>query len=70
MELALLATEAEWAHVGPGLVDVVKTFLLGTARALVTPPGRQILINGPDRILLFVVDHHAVKLAIFGVEHR
>jgi hypothetical protein len=31
--------------------------------------GRQILINGPDRILLFVVDHHAVKLDIFSVEH-
>jgi hypothetical protein len=49
--------------------DVVETFLLGTASALVTPPGRQILINGLDRILLFVVDHHAVKLAIFSVEH-
>lgn len=50
-------------------VDVVETSPLGTARALVTPPGRQILINGPDRMLLFVVDHHAVKLAIFSVEH-
>jgi hypothetical protein len=69
MELALLATEAEWAHAGPGLVDAAETFLLGTARALVTPPGRQILINGPDRILLFVVGQHTVKLAIFSVEY-
>jgi hypothetical protein len=37
-----------------------------TGPAVVSP---QILINGPDRILLFVVDHHAVKLAIFSVEY-
>jgi len=23
-----------------------------------------------EEVLLFVVDHHVVKLAIFGVEHR
>src|SRR6184192_3253044 len=48
--------EAAGAHVGPHLVHVVHALLAGARRAVRAPARRYLLVRGPERVLLLVVD--------------
>src|SRR5690606_1998218 len=50
--------QAERAHVGPHLVDVVQAVLLFPRLARGAPALGQRLVVGPDGVLLFVVHDH------------
>src|SRR5690606_12110731 len=60
--------QAQRAHVGPDLVDVGQAVLLQAALAHGTPAIGDGLVVGPDRVLLFVVDHY-LELDIVAVEN-
>lgn len=59
-----LLTEAEGAHVGPDLFDVVEALLLAALRADVLPTGGQLAIREPNRLLFLVIDDHQISTIV------
>jgi len=53
----------ERTHVGPDLLDVIEALFLRADKTGGLPSSRQLAVRGPDRVLLFVVDHHPKFLA-------
>src|SRR5476651_1084647 len=63
-----LLPQAQWTHVGPGFFDVGQAFLFQAALAHGAPALGYGFVVGPDRVLLFVVDHD-LKEDVLAVEY-
>src|SRR5688572_26457581 len=61
-----LLAEAERTHVRPHFLDVGQALRLGAALGNLGPPEGQLTVDRPDRILLFVILHHAVRGRVFA----
>src|SRR4026208_1394753 len=60
-----LFSEAEWAHIGPDLLDVSETFGLGATLSLIVPARCVLSVCRPDRILIFMIDDNSVDCFVF-----
>jgi hypothetical protein len=60
-----LPPQAQWSHIRPDLLNVGQAFFLCSAFARVSPAWGILSINGPDRILFFVVDDNPVDWSVF-----
>src|SRR5207248_1250263 len=68
MSLLHFAAQAERPQIGPRFFDEGEALGLGAALAAVAPPGGQLPVGGPDRILLLVVAHNTVR-GLVGIAH-
>src|SRR5687767_7164907 len=63
-------SEAQWARVGQDLLDVRHALRLLPFATRVGPAGRDLLVLGPDRVMLFVIDDDPVHGRVFFVVCR
>ena len=65
-DLLHVLSNAERAHVGPYFLDVGEAFFPGTAFACIIPAAWIFSLNGPEGVLLFVVDDYLVDRVVFA----
>ena len=66
-DLLYVLSNAERAHVGPYFLDVGEAFFPGTAFACIIPAAWVFSLNGPEGVLLFVVDDYLVDRVVFSL---